>query len=311
VGLTQQQYDIVKIIYKLKNRGLKPTPKAIQKEYKIEHDRYLMKPNLFNLLRFLIQKKIIKKAAQADYTIDKDGIEETLKKARDEVEKNLKEVEKTSREVEQYFKETTYNREQPDIRYLERKELYKSLAESLREATEFHINEDYPTTAYTREMNEALHQDAYADMLWTLLKNKKTKIHILTTLNTDTLINHSFNAHQNPKTAYRETQTCLNRLTTQIEKHKNLDIRYADTPPGLDIAVITHKEPNEFYIFTRDEENNITGGLKIKSYKTTKNALNTLQQNHENALQLNTQEGKNPLKKILQETNKKYKPLTE
>jgi hypothetical protein len=311
VGLTQQQYDIVKIIYRLRNRGLQPTPKAIQREYKTEHSKYLMKPNLFNLLRLLIQKRIIRKAATADYTLDQEGIEAALKKARQTAESNLQDVEKTSREIDQFFKEITYSRELPDIRYLEDRQIYENLTQSLLQATQIHIMDDFPTTAYTNEVNESLEREEFADSLWFHLKGKKTKINILTTINMDTLFNHCFQTYTDPKTAYREAQTCLNRLQTQIEKHKNLDIRYTDTHPGLDIAVITHKEPNEFYIFTRDEHNNISGGLRIKSHKTAKNALHNLENSMQYATKLNTPEGKAVINEIIQKNKRNYDLLQE
>ena len=123
LGFTHQQFDIVKIVYRLRNRGIQPTPKSIQTEYKQEHKKYLMKPNLFTILRVLIQKGVIGKKGQADYILDQKGIKGIMENTRKFLDDELREFERTEKHVDQFFRELTYKREQPDINYLEESEL--------------------------------------------------------------------------------------------------------------------------------------------------------------------------------------------
>ena len=268
-GLTQQQYDIVKIIYRLRARGTQPTPKMMQREYRAEFDKYLMKPNLFNVLRILQQRKIIHKVGQADYQLDYEGIKNTLETAKEKIQNDAKELENTTNKVDQFFREITYRKETPDIQHLESQTLTTALAEAVDKSTTYHAMTDFPTTAYSREMQHATNLEEYADALWRALKGKKTKINLLTTLNTDTLFNHALKTYGNPKTAYQESQRAIDKLQTQAETHKNLDIRITDTQQGLDIAIAQKQDPTEFIILTRNEHDQINGGIRIKSHKTS------------------------------------------
>jgi hypothetical protein len=311
LNLTQQEYDIVKAIYRLRNRGIQPTPKNIQKEYLNAHGKHIIKPNLFNLLRQLQAKKAVSKPAQAEYAVNEEGIKEVLEEARKHLAQDIEDVEKTRDQVDQYFKETTYRKEQPDIHFLQGVQLSQTMAEYLQTAKTVHIVADFPQTAYNQEMTLKLQMEPYAQALWQALKNKKPQINMLTSLNTDTLFNHAYATYGNPKIAYREAQTALKRLQTQTQTSKNLDIRHTDAPHGLDIAVYQQNEPTEFIIFTRDEHNQIQAGLKIRSHKTAANALQTFQQTYDHATPLNTPQGQATIQKTRQQLKQKYGILEE
>jgi hypothetical protein len=311
VGLTQQQYDIVKIVYRLRNRGVQPSPKNIQREYRNEYNKYLMKPNLFNILRLLQSKCVLKKAAQADYSLDQAGIRERLTQSKSQLLKELQDLDKTHEQIEQFFRDITYRKEQPDIQYLEGENLYRSLGEFVEKSSVFSVVEDFPTISYGREMTNTLCRDIYAESLWQALKNKKTRISYLTSLNTDMLFSNAIKTFGDPKLAYEECVSAINKLRTQMQTHKRLEVRYVDTPLGLDMAVATQKEPIEFMMFTRDEHDEIQGGIRVRSHKTAANALMAFERSFEGASPLNSTQGRQLLQRLKQEIRTKYGVLGE
>jgi hypothetical protein len=311
LGLTQQQYDIVKIVYRLRNRGAQPSPKNIQKEYRTEYNKYLMKPNLFNILRMLQSKKIVRKSAHAEYSLDQAGIMETLVESKKRLLQDVDDLDRTHDQVDQFFREITYRKEQPDIQYLEGDELYSALAELVEKSSVFSVIADFPTISYGREMTHTLQRETYAESLWQALKNKKTRIVYLTPLNMDLLFNHAVKTFGDPKLAYQECVSVIDRLKTQMETHKNLDVRYVDVPQGIDMAVAQQKEPTEFIMFTRDEHDEIQGGIRIRSHKTAANALRAFQHAFDQASPLNSPQGKQLLQKIKQSIRLKYGILGE
>ncbi|MFH1055647.1 MAG: hypothetical protein V1744_06100 [Candidatus Altiarchaeota archaeon] len=310
-SLTQQQYDIVKVIYRLRNRGVKPTPKNIQREYRTEHNKIIIKPNLFNILKTLQNKKVIVRAALAEYALDQEGIRGAIEESKQGLRKDVEDCERTQNEIEQFFKELTYRKEQPDIHYLEGEQLYLALADSLEKSDAFYVVTDFPTIAYSREMTHTLGREPYAEKLWQTLKNKKTQMNILTELNMDTLFNHAFRTYGDPKIAYQESLTTIDKLRTQMETHKNLDIRYIDSPHGLGVAIVQQKEPVEFIIFMRDEHNDIQGGIRIRSHRTAANALRTFMHTYEYATHLNSPVGRDILQKTKENLTHKYGVLGE
>ena len=309
--LTPQQFDIVKIIYKLRNRGLQPTPKNIQKEYKIEYNKYLMKPNLFAILRILIQKNVISKKGTADYLLHENGIRQIIGEARLKLDAEYSELERTQKEVDQFFKELTYKRETPDINYLEDEDIYKRLGEIIDESTIFYVVSDFPQISYTPEMTHALGRQPYTEKLWKKINKQDIHVEILTTLDVDILFNHAFRAYEDPKTAYAESATIINRLKTQVKKHKNLDIRYSPEPSGLDVAISETKAPKEFMIFTRDEHNDIQGGINIKSRKTSSNALKTFKKTYNYSTPLNKKQGTEIITQTQNKLKNKYGILND
>ena len=306
LGITNQQFDIVKIVYRLRNRGIQPTPKNIQKEYMQEHKRYLMKPNLFTILRALMQKGVIAKVGQADYSLDQEGIGGIMKEAKNCLDDEMREFERTEKNIEQFFREMTYKREQPDIGYLEERELYDCLAKTVGNAGKFHTVSDFPETAYTPEMTHALGRQTYTETLWKRINDGAINVNILTTLDIDKAFNHAFRAFEDPKTAYRETRTVINRLNTQISKHKNLDIRHSPDPAGIDVAISETREPVQFIMFIRDEHDDIQGGINIKSRKTAANALKTFAKSFQYSTPLSSPQGKKAIKGAIQLLEQKY-----
>jgi len=306
LGLTQQQFDIVKVIYRVGNRGLVSSPKVVQREYRLEHGRLIIKPNLFNILRILQQKRVVRRVAQGEYALDYEGVSKIMVAARVRLEGEREELDKTSGQVDQFFREVTYSKEHPDVNYLEGGELYGALAEAASKSLVFWATADFPLTAYSPELAHAAGASRFVEALQQKLVDKKTSVNLLTGLSTDSLFNDGFRAHGDPKNAYRVIQNTVDRLATQVSSSGNLDVRYSDAPVGLDIAIAETQQPSEFILLIRDEHNDIRGGIRVRSHKTAANALRSFQKAYSQAVKLKSPQGKEILREVKSDIQRKY-----
>jgi hypothetical protein len=303
---TEQQFQILKTIYRLEDVENKTMPKSINNEYARIHKKKILKPNLFNILKTLLQKNLIKKDTTRGYRINYEGIRITLENHQEKLEKEEEELKKAQTKTEEYFRKNI-PKAYPLVEYYDQKELYPKMAESLKDAEKTHIVANFPVIAYTKELTYGIGREEYAETMWNrCFKEKELQVNYLTDLNLDALFNHAFRVHGDPKLAYRESETTLNRLETQTKTNEKLDIRYSEDPHGLDMAIVEHKEPTEFYLFIRDEHGEITGGIRIKNKQTTINAIQQYNRSFEYAEKLNTPDGQKTIQDLKKHLKQKY-----
>ena len=310
LGLTEQQTDILKTVYNLEHNQKPTSPKNITAEYERTHRKRILRPNLFNILKLLKEKNLIAKKTQGAYTTNFPGIQENIKTAGAKLEEKMREYQEVSKNAEQYFTRYATRIDRPEVAYYDQPQLYDKMTESLEHADKISITTSFPMIAYTKETTTALGTDKYAEKLWTRSnKEKKLQINYLTNLDIDHLFNHAFRTHGDPKLAYRECQTTLNRLETQTQTNPKLDIRHLQDPHSLDAAIIENKTPTELYLFIKDEHNDTTGAIHIKHKQTATNTQKQYQRNYEYAEKLNTTQGRKKIQTLHQTLKQKYGTL--
>ncbi|MFH1403989.1 MAG: hypothetical protein ABIH11_06960 [Candidatus Altiarchaeota archaeon] len=309
LDLTQQQLDIVKIIYKIRQTPGKSTPNDIGKEYKRIHGKPILKPNLFTILKLLQKRGIVEKVGQADYSVDIDGLRDTLGKKRRYLEKQQTEFDKACQDTDEYFRKLTWQMDRPIVEYLDHDELYGKMAELLQDSEVFYSVANFPMISYTQKLNHGLAREPYTEALWNrCVKKEDLEVKYLTDLNVDYLFNHAFRVYGDPKLAYRECNTVINQLENQVESNKKLDVRYMEDPHGLDTGIFKRigREPDEFMLFVRDEHEDITGGLHVKSLDTARNALKMFNRGFEYADRLSGEAGKSIINRVREGLEQKY-----
>jgi hypothetical protein len=270
-----------------------------------------MKPNLFNILRLLRQRKIISQKGQADYCLNQLGIKDVMSEAKKRIDSEILEYGKINERVDQFFKELTYRVERPDITYLGEDELDSMLSKMVEEAKAFYMVSDFPEIAYSTDLAQLIKRGSFVESLGEKIGSGKITVQILTTINTDALFDHAFRTHEDPKTAYEESTTVVNRLKAQTKKHKNLEVRYSPEPTSLDIAIVETVIPAQFMMFTRDEHNDINGGILVKSNKTSANALRAFEHGFSSATNIATSVGYTILDQAKQALTEKYSVLKD
>ncbi|MBM3308958.1 MAG: hypothetical protein FJY77_01770 [Candidatus Altiarchaeales archaeon] len=297
---TEQQFQIIKTIYRLEGRETEITPKNIGKEYEKIYGKSIQKPNLFTILRTLGEKELIKRDSTSNYKIDFDGVRQTLEKHQNKLEKEREEFQKAYTKTEDYFKRHISRSEYPTINYYEQKELYVEMLKSIKTSNTLYIITDFPSIAYTYNLATGVDNLEYIETLWKrCFKEKNLDISYLTTLNTDYLFSQAFRTTQDPKIAFTECELVLQQLVSQGESYKKLKVRVVEEQKGMDVLIPIRDKPTEVFQFIKDEHKEILGGIKIRSAETAMQAENMFKQGFNHAEDMNN--------KLMQKAHKKLK----
>lgn len=266
LGLTPQQFDILQCIYGIQVDGHKASPKAIQADYRKHSGKYLMKPNLFNLLRLLKGKGYIVQANFGEYNVDIKSISESLKAREVSLSSELDDFKILSANVEDYFTKAASQYERPYVTYLELDYFSKNISKALQTATTYYSTTSYPNLTFNPDVASAIKRPEYVRVLWErAIVKKELVVKYLTDLNMEYLFNYVSKAHQNEETAGKICLDVLNQLQAHVESHDNLEIFYQDTPLYLDIHMPENLTPKEFYSHLRGLRSEIRGVVYVKS----------------------------------------------
>lgn len=273
LNTTEQQFQIIKTIYRLGNRETEATPKNISKEYEKLHGKVIQKPNLFTILRTLIEKDLIQKDASFNYKVNFGGIRQTLGEHQEKLEKEREEFQKAHNKTEDYFRKNISTQERPVVDYYEQKELYAEMTKSISNSSILDIVSNFPSIAYTYSIAVGVNQLEYVETLWKrCFKEKDLEVNCLTTLDVDHLFNQAFRSLEEPKLAFKECELVLQQLANHVEAHRKLRVRTVEEQKGMDVCIPIKNKPTEFYLFMKDEHKDISGGIKIKSPETASQA---------------------------------------
>jgi len=298
---TEQQFQVIKTIYKLESKNEESKPRDISKEYARQHNKVIQKPNLFIILKTLAQKELIQKDASSNYKINYAGIRQTLGRNQERLQKEREEFQKAYSKTEEYFKKHIQT-SRPSVDYYEQNELYSELIKSIGNSSELHIFASFPNTAYTYNLASGINRLEYVEALWKkCFKEKQLEISYLTTLDVDYLFNQAFRALEEPKRAFKECEIVLQQLENQMSSHSKIKIRVADEQKGMDVCIPIRDKPAELYLFIKDEHKEILGGIKIRSPETAMQAENMFKIGFNYAEELTSKTLEKARKKLRQE----------
>lgn len=305
--VTDQQFGILLSVYRLERHKEETTPKNIEKEYLSAYGKAPQRSNLFGQMRQLLGKNLITKERKGVYSVNFDTLSAMLKEQRDEFVEELNEFNRVSGKVENYFKKASLQTTRPRVDYLDYDELFSAMSKSVKDADRVYMTTNFPSVAYTYSLAAGIGRGNYLKNVWDrCFKKADMDVCYLTTLNIDFPFNHAFRVYGDPKTAYKECIIILEQIWNQIETHRKLDIRYMKEPHGMDVFIPERYDPKEFFIFTRDEHKNITGGIGIKSPETALNAKSMFMRDFEYAEKLRGPKGGEILNNLKKELEEKY-----
>jgi hypothetical protein len=307
LDLTEQQFHILLSIYRLESRREDTSPKSIEREYLKSYGRAPQKSNLFAQMRRLIGRKLIVKTGAGHYSVNFDSIDAVLQAKRDRFLAELDEFNRAAEKVREYFNKAALQASRPKVTYLDYDELYAALGAALKSADRFYATANFPIIAYTYPLATGIGTGDYLDVLWERCFKKKTlSCCYLTTLDIDFPFNHAFRVYGDPKKAYNECRIIIDQLWSQIATYDNLDVRYLKEPHGMDVLIPEKLNPQEVFLYTRDEHRNVIGGIEIRSPETALSAKHMFLRDFEYAEQLRGQKGEEIIENLKRDLEQKY-----
>ncbi len=266
LGLTSQQFDILQCIHFLQLEDRVASPKNIQAEFKRRNKKHLQKPNLFNIIKILRQKKLIKKSGFGEYVIEFEGIKKALADHEGRLTDELDKFQTISKKTEEYFSSAAREFERPHVSYLEPHQFSERINKALQKASVYYSTTSFPNISFNPEVAYAIKRPEYVKILWERgIIKKKLKINYLTDMNVEYLFNYVSKAYNEPETAYKICLDSINQLNTHIDTHDNLEIMYQETPLYLDIHMPIIRSPKEFYSHMRGLRSEILGVIYVRS----------------------------------------------
>jgi hypothetical protein len=275
IGLTPQQFDILKCVHLLYSNNSQASPKEIQAEYKRLTGKYLMKPNLFNILRTLKSKGCLKQSGYGAYIVDFTGLRRILECRKRELDKERESFDTIYGSLDTYFLEIVAEIDKPIVKYYGYSDAFNILVSRLERSTKLYATSRFPMVAYSIDLAKRLRIENYHHILWQKCIEEKTlTINYTTNLDIEYLIKQHLRAGFTVEQAYKGCLNVINTLETYVEDHPELCIYLPDQALGLDIILSEKVAPEDFIIFMRNEQNLILGGVYIKSKATALTAKN-------------------------------------
>lgn len=310
LDLTGQQAQVLALIYQLEEDSEQGSPKNIGRRYQKAHGKRIQKPNLFALLKILADHGLITKEGPADYRISFDGIQEALSQHRTRMEKETREFSQLEKSAQDYFRRHIARPDRPVVNYLDYNQLFTEFPQKALNVAALYMVSSFPLISYTYKLADSLGRTVLQETLWRrCLSDGSLRVHYLTDLDIDYLFTHSFRVHGDPKNAYIECEAILDQLETQVHSNKDsLDVRYVDELHGMDVAVLEPEDgtPKEFLLLIKDEHQDLSGGIHIKSVDTTRQAMDSFQRSFEYAEPLSGKQGGKILEGVRQRLQVKY-----
>lgn len=265
LGITNQQFDVLNTIISLEEGGEIATPKNINKKYAYNYGKRIQNPNLFSILKELMEKNVVVRPSPADYRSNIKGIKQILQAKDGQMKKELKEFESVLEKTTEYFKKIADEGIAPFVKFLTYEPMHNSSAKKLSTATHYWSVTPFPYMSYTPTVASHIGIHDYLDVLIERgCKTKELPITYLTNLEIESPYLNALNFHKSKKKAYRATEATLDRLSNQIALYENLEVRFLERPFGLDINLMEQEDFSELFLAVRDENGLLKGGLYIK-----------------------------------------------
>jgi len=293
LGITEQQLNLLKTVYKLTSKNKTATPREIEHTYRADHNTQIQTSNLFRQLKTLLDKQFLTRENEADYRLNIEGIKKTLDTRKQEYHTKLEHYEQLTNQLEEYFKKATETKGQPVVEYLTDKELFFNVSQSLKKADKYYTTSKFPGVAYTYTLYTKIGRGEYSQILQQRCFEKKDiEVWYLTPLDLDYPFTHSMAFYRDKEKALKECEIIITQLENLAETYDNLHIFHLENPYGLDVMLPEGKDLIDSYLFLRDEHMNATGGIYMKSPEIAKRAKETFFSLCSNALEVRGEQGK-------------------
>lgn len=312
LNITSQQANVLLTIHKLEAGREKTSPKNIATRYKKDHDTYIQKPNMFVILKTLMEKDLIRRRELSDYRIEFDGIAAALHRHRDGLRDELARIERIAPDIEAYFRRLAPRGSRPDVATLAYDDFYEHLSRRLAAAKTLLSASSFPLPAYTPQVAAGLGKtDLHQILTSRCFADETLALRYVSDLDVDYLFNHCFRALGDPTKAYREAGLILDQLKSQTDTQKQLSVHVIDDLAGFDVSIPLDDEPRDFYLVTRDEHRDIAGAIYIKNAETADAHITQFFQRYDYADDLAGKQGTAIISEKHQELNHKYGGLAE
>ncbi|MFH0862033.1 MAG: hypothetical protein V1875_03290 [Candidatus Altiarchaeota archaeon] len=248
--LTNQQFDILKALYTLEQRREDTSPINIQKEYTKQCTKRIERSNLFTIMKLLMDKELIQKADRGKYQLSIDGIKKSVDEKDKIFRQQYSQFQKARENLDTFLSEVLGREQKPMIRFLSHKELFASLSENLKYATEYCVSVRAPALVSSRAFYTLLDRKEYHQTLEErALEKKELRFRCLSDFNFNIQYDRARALFNDDQAAYSEIIRQIGRLQTLVEEYDNLEFHILPYPIALKLFMPVVDRPQKCYIY--------------------------------------------------------------
>lgn len=284
LDISQQQFDVFKVIYQLETREIKATIPTIEDEYLKEFSIRLQRPNLHGILRILIQKGMIVRSSRGEYGVNYSGITLLLNKSENSIKKRWEEIRQFKSEYVENMKKMT-DSSQIIANVLKYSTFYDTMGKILKTADKYYCINRFPGICYSHTISHAIGRGYYGGVLTErCLGKKELQVTYLSYLDVHRPFSHAMKVFKNADKAYKECLLMIEQLENQIQNTDVLDVRYLAQPSEWDIqVVVTNQVPEDVFIILRTLKGDAKSILHVKSEDVGKHACSIFEDKMKNS----------------------------
>ncbi|MFH0861928.1 MAG: hypothetical protein V1875_02755 [Candidatus Altiarchaeota archaeon] len=175
LGITIQEFEILISLHELEIRGKETKPKAVLEEYSKRYGKRIKPPNLFGILKTLVELQIVSKLGKGTYIVNMSAIREIIQSRKKDFEIEMKNFEGISSKIEEFFQKGSIKNTKPYVEYIrDRKAFWDMVNPRLKEIREYYIVAGFPGISYTEEVStKGIQRGEYLDIIKNQCFNKK------------------------------------------------------------------------------------------------------------------------------------------
>jgi hypothetical protein len=315
LNLTEQQFNLFTIVYELNIKKKASKVKNIIFEYRNKFHTEIKRQNLFNQLKILIDKNLIRRNSEFSYFIVKDGIKSRLAENKDKKEKELDEFNNLLNGWESTFDSVLSI---PKVSYLDPANYTETMSTLINQSSVLLADSPFPNICYEYSFYKNLDRKEFIEsMKLNCFKLKTLKICYLTNLVIDLTFRRCLRLFKSPLIAYRRCQHSIDRLEKQVRIFPNLDIRYVEVLPGPHMYVFKNGEYRDVILSLRGSNVQLGlkdiegtgdpyGGIHVSSQQIAEEASKIFMNTFEKAIPLKRKKGAELFKKTRENLDKLY-----
>jgi hypothetical protein len=306
LNLTPQQFDILQCINSIRGKGVEATPKEIQHEYKVLNNKYLMKPNLFNILRLLKGRGYIAQTNFGVYHVNFDRIEEALRLKKEDYINIIDDFDNIIDKVDGYFLQAHGRDSMPIVKYLDYDAFFQELTRHVRVAKVYYKVGKFAQTAYTARLTMDRRRGEYIRAIHDNCAKRNLKVVYLMNLDLDYLYRNALRNFKDQKLAYKECEDTIGRLE-ELSNTKNFNVFYTNHLLGIDLIIPERTQPSDVFLYVRDIRGGVIGGIQIKSPDVGKKARDVFLEECNSGINLKEPKGRKIISQLKQKLRKDYR----
>ena len=308
LGITEQQLNLLKIVYKLTSKNKVATPREIELSYAKDHAGEIQTSNLFRQLKNLLDKQFLTREGEANYKLNFEGIKKTLDTRKQEYHTKLQQYEQLTNQLEEYFRQVTTTAEKPVVEYFENRYFSERMLKALEKATAYYSTTSFPNITYGFGIADTIGRRSYVEVLnKRALLDKNLDLYYLTDLNVEYLYNHINKKIPDHQKCHRHCVTIIDQLEGIIADYDNINISYQQTPLYLDVHIPESRdEPLEYFSHVRGSRSELLGVLYIKSHEIARQNKELFMSLFGEGVKLTRDNSKNVFEKVREELGVRY-----